>query len=72
MRTNFMPYSSVHISCLVPASSCVGPTEGEMISSMRTGEIGQVQQELPTGSLPFINMYTRDKHKLLATASAVS
>lgn len=68
MRTN---NANIPISCLVAASSCVGPTEGEIISSMRKEEIGQGQWEMPTGSLPFLNMCTGDKHKLLATASAV-
>lgn len=68
MRTN---NTHVLIPCLVPTSSCVGPSEGEIISSTRTGEIGQDQQEMATGSQPLLNMYTKEKRKLLATVSGV-
>lgn len=42
-----------------------------MISSLRKEETGQGQQEMQTGNLHFLNLYIGDKHKSLATASAV-
>lgn len=38
MRTN---NTNVPISCLIPASSFLGPTEGEMISSMRMAKVNK-------------------------------
>lgn len=65
-------YFNVTISCLVPVSDFMGPTEAEMNSSAATEGIGQGQWELPmlvhpNTKLTCSHLILTAKHKLLAT-----